>query len=119
MLTGDIDAISEILIARQYPNLHAQVMLVPHHGSRTSSLFSFIEKVKPDLAFASVSKNNQWNLPARDVVERYQQQGIKWLDTGNAGAISISVYEKQWLIEKKRGNQYEPWYRQIVRKGLE
>lgn len=119
LLTGDIDAISEILIARQYPDLQAQVMSVPHHGSRTSSLFSFIEAVEPELALASVAKNNQWNLPAKDVVERYQQQGIRWLDTGNAGKISIFVYEKQWLIETKRASQYEPWYRQIVRKGLE
>ncbi|WP_141706014.1 DNA internalization-related competence protein ComEC/Rec2 [Vibrio rumoiensis] len=119
LLTGDIDAISEVLIARQYPNLSAQAMLVPHHGSRTSSLISFIETVKPELAIASVAKNNQWHLPSQDVVERYRKKGISWLETGDTGQITISIYDKEWSVDQKRSNQYQPWYRQIVRKGLE
>lgn len=119
LLTGDVDTISEILLTRQGQQLESQIMLVPHHGSKTSSSNTFIAKVNPQLAIASVSKNNQWHLPAQNIIERYKRQGVKWLDTGASGMISVGIYSDHWQVSTMRGNQYEPWYRQIIRNGLQ
>lgn len=119
LLTGDIDAISEIILIRDNPLSDIDVMTVPHHGSATSSFPSFVESVKPKVAIASLALNNQWGLPNQDVKKRYQDNAIQWMDTAHGGQITISIYTNGWLIEQKRLNQYQPWYRQIVRKGLE
>lgn len=51
-------------------------MIVPHHGSKTSSTAEFIAQVNPKLAIASVAKDNRWNLPNPQVVARYQAQQV-------------------------------------------
>ncbi|GLT14302.1 DNA internalization-related competence protein ComEC/Rec2 [Vibrio algivorus] len=119
LLTGDVDAISEIILIRDSQLSDVDVMTVPHHGSATSSFPSFVESIKPSVAIASLALNNQWGLPSQDVKRRYQQNAIQWMDTAYGGQITISIYTNGWLIEQKRINQYQPWYRQIVRKGLE
>lgn len=119
LLTGDIDAISEIILMRDSHLSGIDVMTVPHHGSATSSFPSFVESLKPKVAIASLALNNQWGLPSQSVKRRYQENGIQWMDTAHGGQITISIYTNGWLIEQKRLNQYQPWYRQIVRKGLE
>lgn len=123
LLTGDIDALSEMLIARnsyQYSSiLPSDILIVPHHGSKTSSSIHFVQQTHAEMAIASLAKNNQWGLPSPIVKQRYKDQGINWWDTGNAGQISIQFEENNWSIRSLRQQQYDPWYRQIVRKGLE
>ena len=119
LLTGDIDAISEIILMRDSQLTEIDVMTVPHHGSATSSFPSFVESLKPKVAIASLALNNQWGLPNQDVKRRYQENAIQWMDTAHGGQITISIYANGWLIEQKRLNQYQPWYRQIVRNELE
>nr|WP_245879971.1 DNA internalization-related competence protein ComEC/Rec2 [Vibrio gangliei] len=119
LLTGDIDAISEILLTREAGIKPVDVMTVPHHGSSTSSFPTLLEVFQPKVAVASLALNNQWGLPSQMVKQRYQQAGIPWLDTGTGGQITLSIYSNDWSIEQKRRDQYQPWYRQIVRNGLE
>lgn len=119
LFTGDIDAISEILLTRSAGIKLVDVMTVPHHGSATSSFPNLLQAFKPKVAIASVALNNQWGLPSQEVKQRYQQAGIEWLDTGSGGQITLSIYPNSWSIKQKRRNQYQPWYRQIVRNGLE
>lgn len=119
LLTGDIDAISEILLTREQNIAAVDVMTVPHHGSATSSFPTLLEAFTPTVAIASLAVNNQWGLPNQAVKQRYQKANIDWLDTGTSGQITLSIYSNDWHIKQKRGNQYQPWYRQIVRNGLE
>lgn len=119
LLTGDIDAISELLMMRGNHLSNVDVMTVPHHGSETSSFPLFVDAVRPKVAIASVALNNQWGLPSEKIKSRYLKNGAQWLDTAHSGQITISIYSNDWFIEQKRVNQYQPWYRQIVRKGLE
>lgn len=67
LLTGDVDAISEIILIRDSQLSDVDVMTVPHHGSATSSFPSFVESIKPSVAIASLALNNQWGLPSQDV----------------------------------------------------
>ncbi|WP_220125514.1 DNA internalization-related competence protein ComEC/Rec2 [Vibrio paracholerae] len=119
LLSGDVTAMGEWLLARDGAQLQSEVMIVPHHGSKTSSTAEFIAQVNPKLAIASVAKDNRWNLPNPQVVARYQAQQIEWLDTGQAGQISLFFYPEQldWFTQRSLG--WEPWYRQMLRKGVE
>ncbi|EEY98397.1 predicted hydrolase of the metallo-beta-lactamase superfamily [Vibrio sp. RC586] len=119
LLSGDVTAMGEWLLARDGVPLQSDVMIVPHHGSKTSSTAEFIMKVEPRLAIASLAKDNRWNLPNPQVVERYQNQQAQWLDTGQLGQISLFFYPEQmdWVAQRSLG--WEPWYRHMLRKGVE
>ncbi|WP_176466010.1 DNA internalization-related competence protein ComEC/Rec2 [Vibrio metoecus] len=119
LLSGDVTAMGEWLLARGGALLSSEVMIVPHHGSKTSSTAEFIAKVEPRMAIASLAKDNRWNLPNPQVVERYQSQQSDWLDTGHAGQISLFFYPDQLDWFTQRGVGWVPWYRQMLRKGVE
>lgn len=119
LLSGDVTAMGEWLLARDGVPLQSDVMIVPHHGSKTSSTAEFIAKVEPRLAIASLAKDNRWNLPHQQVVERYQNQQVQWLDTGQKGQISLFFYQEQMDWFAQRGLGWEPWYRHMLRKGVE
>ena len=119
LLTGDIDALVEWMLIRQPRLLRSDVIIVPHHGSRTSSTTEFIKMVGPDFAIASTAKIGKWQLPAQTVVERYKKSSVAWLDTGSHGQISISYYDSNWQVEPLRKVKGRSWYRQMLRKGVE
>ncbi|MGO1298802.1 MAG: DNA internalization-related competence protein ComEC/Rec2, partial [Vibrio sp.] len=119
LLTGDVEAIGEWLLVRNQPDLTSQVMVVPHHGSATSSTQQLIDRVAPKWALASVNKGNRWRLPSQEVVKRYQQSDARWLDTGSAGQISVFFEANDLKIKTKRLDDNQRWYRQMLRNGLE
>ncbi|MCX2759181.1 DNA internalization-related competence protein ComEC/Rec2 [Vibrio sp. Sgm 22] len=119
LLTGDIELVSEWLLAREGELLRSDVMLVPHHGSDSSSIKPFIEAVSPQLAIASLAKGNQWGMPNESVVGRYQEAGSTWLDTGESGQITITFSKEGWQYHAIREQQGGQWYRQMLRKGVE
>ncbi|UYI48066.1 DNA internalization-related competence protein ComEC/Rec2 [Vibrio natriegens] len=119
LFTGDIESISEWILLREPEKLSSDVMLVPHHGSKSSSNPLFIHAVSPTLAVASLAKNNQWGMPADKVVTSYLNAGALWLDTGEGGQVTIRVTKDKWDFVTKRSDTFEPWYRQMLRKGLE
>ncbi len=119
LFTGDIEAISEWILLREPEKLRSDVMLVPHHGSKTSSNPKFINVVEPSLAIASTAKLNQWGMPAPEVVQAYTDSGVSWLDTGSDGQITILLDGNNWRFESKRRETIEPWYRQMLRNRVE
>ncbi|MGB5131529.1 MAG: MBL fold metallo-hydrolase, partial [Steroidobacteraceae bacterium] len=70
-------------------SLAAEVVLVPHHGSRTSSGTAFVAAVGARLGLVSAGFGNRWNLPDRGVVTRWQAAGATLLTTADAGAIAV------------------------------
>jgi len=119
LLTGDIEAVSELLLVQKQEQLRADILIVPHHGSKTSSTNSFLDAVNPKVALASVSKGNRWNLPHQKVLKRYSDRGVTWLDTGENGQILINFSQSGWEIITQRSRQSLRWYRQKLRKGVE
>ncbi len=90
LLTGDIGEPSEReLIARHA--LRSDVLLVPHHGSATSSSPAFLDAVRPRLALASYGYRNRFDLPDPEVMARYRARGIVVLDTASEGAIEVDL----------------------------
>ncbi len=90
LLSGDIEEAVEYRLLQQHPEvLPADVLLVPHHGSRSSSSAAFIAAVAPKLALNSSARGNPFGHPAADVLQRYSERGIEWLDTAQAGMTRV------------------------------
>lgn len=90
LLAGDIEARREALLLDDQPaRLRAEVLVTPHHGSRTSSTAAFIDAVAPALAVHSAGWHHRFGHPSPVVVSRYAERGIAQLATGDSGAVSI------------------------------
>jgi competence protein ComEC len=92
LLTGDIEADSERILLRELRDrLPADVLIVPHHGSLTSSSPAFVEAVSPGYALFPTGYRNRYRLPRSEVVERYRRAGSVLLDTAPHGAITVKL----------------------------
>lgn len=92
LLTGDIETGTEAVLAQTYGHaLHSSVLVVPHHGSKTSSSELFLEHVRPQIALFPVGWLNRYNHPHPDVSARYAQRGIRRYDTAQHGAIRVRL----------------------------
>ena len=87
LLTGDIEAAQEAaLLQRDAAALRSQVLLVPHHGSRTSSTEAFIDAVAPGTAVVQAGYRNRFGHPAPEVEARYGAHGVQWQRSDACGA---------------------------------
>jgi competence protein ComEC len=90
LLTGDIEAPSEALLVRT-TELRSDVVLVPHHGSRTSSTHGFIRAVGASVALIGAGYRNRFGHPRADIVARYTNEAIAVSRTDLEGALTIVV----------------------------
>jgi competence protein ComEC len=87
LLTGDIEAAQEAaLVQHQTNRLASDVLLVPHHGSRTSSTAAFLDAVQPKVALVQAAYRSRFGHPAPDVVARYAERGIGLVRSDRCGA---------------------------------
>jgi len=91
LLTGDIEQAAEQALLISQQQLHADVIKVPHHGSKTSSTEPFVAATKPQFAIISVGRNSRFGHPHTEVVERWKCNGATVLTTGNSGTITITT----------------------------
>ncbi|WP_413723596.1 ComEC family protein [Sodalis sp. RH24] len=113
LLTGDIEAPAErALLRTARGRLRADILQIPHHGSKTSSTRAFLRAVRPAAALASAARFNPWRLPAPLIRERYRQEGIAWHDTARSGQVSIHFYDNNWVIKGYREQIMPRWYHQ-------
>ena len=89
LLTGDIEAPQEAALLARGADLRADVLVVPHHGSRTSSTPAFIDAVQPSLAAVQAGYRSRFGHPAPDVVERYAARGIAVQRSDRCGALVL------------------------------
>ncbi|MDP7977255.1 DNA internalization-related competence protein ComEC/Rec2 [Bacillus sp. WLY-B-L8] len=88
LFTGDLEEVGEKRFIQWYPELHADVLKVGHHGSRTSSSGQFLDAVQPKKAIISVGEHNRYGHPHIEVLERLKERGIEVWRTDEQGAIS-------------------------------
>jgi len=122
LLTGDIEREQEVaLLAASAPGaLRSDVLIVPHHGSRTSSTAAFLDAVQPRAAVFQAGYRNRFGHPAPDVMARYLERGIeahvspdcgawRW-DAGGApeGVCQRDAARRYWHHRQDRGGAYDP-----------
>ncbi len=115
LLAGDVEAEAEaMLLASAREQLRADALLVPHHGSRSSSTAAFVAAVRPRYALVSAGHRNRFGHPHPDVLARYRAVGADILETARHGAVSLRVEAdgaitppERWRIDHRRF-----WYAQ-------
>lgn len=88
LLTADIEKAAERALLND-ARVASEVMLVPHHGSRTSSAPAFINRVSPRLAVVTSGYRNSFGFPKPDIIRRYRERGIRVLNTADTGALTL------------------------------
>lgn len=88
LFPGDIEKKAEYLLLKEKVPLQADVLLAPHHGSKTSISQSFFNTVNPQLVIVSAARNNNKRYPAPENRMQIQQQHIQLLITGENGTIT-------------------------------
>jgi competence protein ComEC len=92
LLAADIEQKSEFELLNTVPaKLRAQVLLVPHHGSRTSSSPQFVEQVNPDIVLVAAGYRNRFGHPRDDVLDRYRALGSRIYRTDHDGALLLAI----------------------------
>lgn len=88
LLVGDIERAQEAALVAQGAPLAADVLLVPHHGSKTSSSGVFLDAVHPRTALVQAGYRNRFGHPAPEVVARYRARGAVLIDAPACGAAT-------------------------------
>ncbi len=106
LLTGDIEAPQEAaLLQRSGATLASTILVVPHHGSRTSSSAAFLDAVQPRLAVVQAGYRSRFGHPAPDVLARYAARGITvvrtdvcggWLWHNGVAACTRDLRRRYW-----------------------
>ena len=87
LLTGDIEREQEgLLVANRSEALRSDLLIAPHHGSRTSSSAPFLDAVAPSVALFQAGYRNRFGHPAADVLDRYRERGIRIVASPACGA---------------------------------
>ncbi len=110
LLTGDIDAASErVLLARAPDALSAHVLVVPHHGSKTSSTEPFLDSIDPRVAVFQVGYRNRFRHPHPSVWSRYAARGIELTRSDRDGAARIELDAGTLTLERYRDTHRRYW----------
>lgn len=105
LLTGDIDARAEQALVQSDWPLAAHWLLLPHHGSNSSSSLPFLSAVRPQNALISRGRHNAFGHPHPMVIGRLQDLGVRLYDTAESGALKVELgafHEARGLREQRR-----------------
>jgi competence protein ComEC len=97
LLTGDLDARHEAELLAAHPDLRADWLLAPHHGSAHSSSPRFLQAVSPQWVVVQAGHRNRYGHPAPAVLDRYQAVGARWVASPTCGAATWSSLQPERL----------------------
>ena len=113
LFAGDIEKIAEQALVelnkQNAINLSSDILIAPHHGSKTSSSPDFVKAVSAKYVVFSSRYNGRWKLPNQDVVNRYHAANTVVLHTGEHGRIQFEI-DKQILVKRYRQDEANYWY---------
>ena len=114
LLAGDLEAAQELRLVASpdvSPKLKADFLLMPHHGSKTSSTGSFLDAVQPQFALAQAGYRNRFNHPVESVLQRYVDRQIRVVKSSACGAaVWRSDKADEVLCQRQRFMRY--WHHQ-------
>lgn len=121
LIPADIERRGErALLATVPERLRSDVLIVPHHGSRTSSTPEFVQTVAPQAVIYPVGYRNRFRHPHPDVAERYRQLGSTPFRTDQDGAIRVELAPGQApLIARHRDRYRRYWHAPVAGAALD
>ena len=109
LIPGDIEKVTELKLLKNHGQaLQSDVLIAPHHGSKTSSSWHFLKTVAPDFVLIPNGYRNRFGFPHPEVVNRYAKSGIKWYETAKNGALRLTIGTGQtiaprsWRLQNRR-----------------
>jgi competence protein ComEC len=110
LLTGDIEEpAEEWLISNMATKLGSDVLIAPHHGSKTSSTLAFLKQVKPKIILIPAGYKNRFSFPHQEVLDKYRQLQIPWMNTADKGALEVKFENGLFNIKSAREEQGKYW----------
>jgi competence protein ComEC len=109
LLVGDIEAAQERALVQSGEPLKADWLLVPHHGSATSSTTEFVQAVDPRIAVVQAGYRNRFGHPRADVMARYVEQGVHVVQTTRCGASTWQSSQPE-MVRCERDVQKRYWH---------
>jgi competence protein ComEC len=115
LLPGDVEAGAEARLVQRYgTRLRAGIIVVPHHGSRTSSTEKLVAMVDPRYAVHAAGYRNRYGFPKQDIMSRYRQHGAINLDTGRYGALEFVVDDAGVHVSAQRVPPRRFWHTRLL-----
>ena len=110
LLTGDIEAEAENGLIKKYAQqLEADVLIAPHHGSKTSSTASFLKWVNPAIVLIPSGYRNRFSFPHLEVLKRYQDLNTSWMNTADEGALIVEMKKDLLVVNSTRRERIKYW----------
>ncbi|MDF3031512.1 MAG: rec2 [Moraxellaceae bacterium] len=113
ILPGDIDRVAELALVSAFSprELQADVLVLAHHGSRSSSSAEFLAAVRPRWALVSAGYRNAFHHPSDKVLARLDEARIPWRNTAASGAVTLWLDERGVVrTEEFRRTAARYWY---------
>jgi competence protein ComEC len=108
LVAGDVEQRGERALLEQ--PLAASVIVVPHHGSATSSSAPFVAAVDAEHAIVSAGFANRWGFPKPEVRARWEGSGAAVVVTGDAGAVTIALEPSGATVSAERDRRHRYWH---------
>ncbi|MES3040287.1 MAG: DNA internalization-related competence protein ComEC/Rec2 [Pseudomonadota bacterium] len=114
LLTGDLEAPGELYLAEKAPAqmLKADLLVLGHHGSKTSSTATFLDAVQPQEVIAAVGYRNRFKHPAKVVVQRLADKDIKGWRSDATGALIYDILpDEPWPVAQRWRIEHSHYWR--------
>jgi len=110
LLAGDIEQLTESRLIRTLADkLSVKLLIVPHHGSKTSSSLAFIDAVSPEIVVFPVGYRNRFGFPKQDIISRYESRQVKILNTARDGALLFRFEDPEMIFSRYRYDNQRLW----------
>ena len=115
-LSGDLDAERETRLALAQPALRADLLVAPHHGSASSSSPVLLNTLRPSVVLIQSGYRNRFHHPASQVLDRYRERGLSWVNTPQCGAATWrSDHPAEVRCERVQNRRY--WHQDGADRG--
>jgi competence protein ComEC len=110
LLAADVEQESELRLLKLHAReLKATLLVVPHHGSKSSSSQAFVDAVHPRYTIFTSGYLNRFGHPKEEIVERYRAAGSELLRSDEDGAVSIAMDAQDFRVERYRKSHARYW----------
>lgn len=114
LLTGDADTAAEQQILNRFPKLQTDVLLLGHHGSKTSSDLAFLTTIDAKIALNSAGYDNPYRHPSAQVQARLELLQTPLYNTADVGAISLEFGDEQLQLKTWREQLWLAWVENVT-----